>query len=182
MLYNQIIRQLINHENEIRDQRNKWQLTIYGFMIAGYVAAFIKQDIYCNNIICLVISFVGLIITFSFFLASCVSNLSISMALSCWNIALERNGERIINYPPVCLITRNIIENNTIPLGDDNIGINEWSTLIHDRLLSRNNQNSIVRELYKFEGLFMPYKIIPIIFGLLWTVFFIISLIRILNA
>ena len=49
MLYNQIIRELIAHENRVRDDRNKWQYAIYAFMLGGYVTVFVAKNIIVMN-------------------------------------------------------------------------------------------------------------------------------------
>lgn len=51
MLYNQIIRELIAHENRVRDDRNKWQYAIYAFMLGGYVTVFVAKNIIVYNYI-----------------------------------------------------------------------------------------------------------------------------------
>lgn len=181
MLYNQIIRELIAHENRVRDDRNKWQYAIYAFMLGGYVTVFVAKNIIVYNyIICLIISIMGLLISLSFIYAAWRSSLAISMALNCWNLALERNRARIIDCPPVCLITKNIIEQRQVSPDEDIIGANEWNEIMYERLLGERDElvTCITRELNKADFL-MPYKMCPAIFNILWLFIFIISLAQI---
>lgn len=181
MLYNQIIRELIAHENRVRDDRNKWQYAIYAFMLGGYVTVFVAKNIIVYNyIICLIISIMGLLISLSFIYAAWRSSLAISMALNCWNLALERNRARIIDCPPVCLITKNIIEQRRVSPDEDIIGANEWNEIMYERLLGERDElvTCITRELNKADFL-MPYKMCPANFNILWLFIFIISLAQI---
>ena len=102
------------------------------------------------------------------------------MALNCWNLALERNRARIIDCPPVCLITKNIIEQRQVSTDEDIIGANEWNKIMHERLLGERAElvTCITRELNKADFL-MPYKMCPAIFNILWLFIFIISLAQI---
>lgn len=174
--YNDVIRQLIIHENEIRDYRNNWQFTINGFMVAGYIAAFVKQEVNYTDCICIVIAIMGIFISISFLYAAWRSRMAVSMALSCWNLMLEIQKERIINYPPVCLITENIIKNITVA-GEDNIGINEWNHLLNGKIMKNKKEFEKWRlKTYNKIDVFMPYVFMPKVFLLLWIILFLLSL------
>ena len=99
-----------------------------------------KNIIVYNYIICLIISIMGLLISLSFIYAAWRSSLAISMALNCWNLALERNRARIIDCPPVCLITKNIIEQRQVSPDEDIIGANEGNEIMYERLLGERDE------------------------------------------
>lgn len=180
MLYNQVIRELVTHENEIRDSRNKWLLLINSFMLGGYVTVLIKNEVAHNYMICPVIALVAFFVSLSFIYAAWRSSLSLSMALGCWDLVLERNCARVIDCPPVCLITKSIIEQIQVSSEDDVIGVNEWNALIYEKLLGKNSKKMVCmkKRLNKADFL-MPYKFVPVIFTLLWISLFIISLMKV---
>jgi len=98
--YNNTIREMINHENEIRNQRTNWFLVIQGFLIAGICQ--LKCD---DSNIQIMISIIGIFTSLSFCHAAWRSMLAVTYAINCWEYKTKATDK----YPPVSLITKEIL-------------------------------------------------------------------------
>lgn len=156
--YNNTIREMINHENEIRNQRTNWFLVIQGFLIAGIC------DSSCTDMLLkYIIVFVGAITSISFWHAAWRSTLATTYALSWWEVNKGKESEG--NLPPVSLIAKNILDAKKRKLIDK-------GTDIFAEMKQRLNwvADSGIQIRNKLDWL-LPYRFLPSIFFLFWIVY-----------
>ena len=162
--YHNIIRQMIKNEDEVRNQRTNWFLIIQGFLIAGLCALCEK----CNQgVLSLLISLLGLIVSVSFGYASWRSTKAVTMAIACWKLCLEKHEKKLLEYPPINLITKEIISHK-IDVDDTRIGTAEWNKTIYDKMYERKFP-FIDRKINGLEFL-LPYRFLPFVFFAFWIV------------
>lgn len=104
--YNNTIREMIKHENEIRNQRTNLFLVIQGFLIAGICQ--LPDGSYLH----LLIAMVGYVSSIAFKHAVWRSTLAVSYALACWE---NHVGVHRMKLPPVSLITKEILDAGKLP-------------------------------------------------------------------
>lgn len=162
--YHNIIRQMIKNEDEVRNQRTNWFLIIQGFLIAGLCSLCEKSD---PGLLSLLISCIGLLVSFSFMYAAWRSTKAVTMAIVCWKLFLKDNKKVLCDYPPINLITKEIISHKT-DIDDDDIGASEWNKKIFNRMYK--GQISYIDK--KINGLefLLPYRFLPVVFMVLWIV------------
>lgn len=159
--YHNIIRELIKHEDAVRNSRNNWFFAIQGLLVNAYIITLTHQEeLKVYLVICLVLAIIGLVTSFSFLYAVWRSEKSISMALACWNSFLIKNGKTIQDYPPIALITSGIIGMQS---QDNLFGAVDWERDLNKMM----NLKRIDKGLNKIDC-FMPFKVLPIIFTVLW--------------
>ena len=166
--YHNIIRQMIKNEDEVRNHRTNWFLIIQGFLIAGLCALSESGE---YDLLTLLISFLGILVSVSFGYAAWRSTKAVDMAIACWKLFLEENGKVLSEYPPINLITKGIISHK-IDVSDDNIGEAQWNKKIFNRMYSDKNY-FIDRKINELEFL-LPYRLLPLIFFVFWIVLVIV--------
>lgn len=170
-IYNDTIRQMIWHENEIRNQRTNWFLVIQGFLISGIC----RDDI--SHILCILVSIVGIVTSLSFGHAAWRSSLAISYALACWREKADNNS--LIELPPVSLITKKILEAKGKPKIDDC----SWEFKIQQRMYPpKDTCVSWWNRLRNKCDWALPYRILPVLFFLFWIIYFASSFENIKNC
>ena len=162
--YNNTIREMINHENEIRNQRTNWFLVIQGFLIAGLCTLCEKGN---YGILSLLISLLGLTVSISFGYVAWRSTKAVTMAIACWKLFLEEKDEKLSDYPPINLITREIISQK-ISVDDTKIGTAEFNKKIFDKMYE-DQTYWIDKKINGLEFL-LPYRFLPFVFFLLWII------------
>ncbi len=165
--YHRIIREMIRHENEVRNSRNNWFMVIQGLLFNAFINPLVHQKdlLVSSNTVCIigiVIAFIGFITSISFSYAAWRSEKSVAMALECWNIFLISNGKKIQDYPPITLITKSIIGKEA---KDNTIGTVDWENVLNNRMSLKKRD----KKLNKIDGI-MPFKFIPLVFIFLWII------------
>lgn len=157
--YNNTIREMIKHENEIRNQRTNWFLVIQGFLIAGAYQIEHESFLQVN------ISIVGVVTSISFAYAAWRSSLAINYAYACWKSFLEDKKESGEDYPPISLITKEIIEiryPQKEPVSSK------------ERLLKfmypENCLDLRLGKCLNYCDCLLPYKTLPVLFLMFWIV------------
>lgn len=134
-------------------------MAIQGLLVNAFIGSLeLPKDLMVS--ICLVLTIIGLATSMSFLYAAWRSEKSVTMALECWNLFLIDNGETIQDYPPISLITHGIIENK---YKDNTYGAVDWERNLNNKM----HLNKIDKFLNKLDCI-MPFKLIPIVFILLW--------------
>ena len=192
--YHNIIRQMITNENEIRNQRTNWFLVIQGFLVAGCC------ELYANKCLCqiycliLIISVIGIVTSLSFWHAAWRSEKSIEMALACWNRFIKRNKKDFDDFPPIILLTTNIINRRKVKLSNrksyDKDVLRELE-LFREIYISKRNSSQHKSQYEKCKShvkicrdrlvnhfdFILPFKAMPAIFILVWLVVFLFCVI-----
>ena len=152
--YNNTIREMINHENEIRNQRTNWFLVIQGFLIAGLC------QLQCNDTnIKIMISFIGIATSISFSHAAWRSERAVTFAIKCWEF--QNKGKK--KYPPVSLITEEILKAKDVE---------SWEYKIRE-LMYKDKCCCILwfDKLRNRCDRLLPYSALPILFFLFWALY-----------
>ena len=174
--YHKIIREMIKNEDEVRNSRNNWFLVIQGFLIGG-ICTLLSCD---NNHLLLhmayiLIALVGTATSISFRYAAWRSEKAIEMAHACWRLFLCKRNQNTQDYPPIHLLTMGIINNSC---NSNEFGIAGWENELNAKMYEyadiEKKQND--ERLNKYDCL-MPFKAIPQIFLLLWSMVLIITII-----
>lgn len=163
--YHNIIREMIKREDEVRNSRNNWFMAIQGLLANAFISSVALKDLMVSLNICMVLAFIGFVTSVSFLYATWRSEMSVRMALECWNLFLIDNGKKIQDYPPITLITYGIIKNES---KDNIIGAVDWENKLNNAM----NLKKIDKKLNKIDGI-MPFKLIPMVFMFLWFICFI---------
>lgn len=174
--FHSIITQKIKDENEIRNQRIKWFLIIQGFLIAGICTIIDKESKILTS--CLIniytqISILGFVVSISFWYAGWRSMKSISMALASWHMFLLKEKMKYEDFPPISLITKEIIKggfNNE----EDATAINSWIKKLGEHMYLNNPCLKCRDTLLNRTDWLMPFLFLPSIFGLFWALVFIL--------
>lgn len=97
------------------------------------------------------------------------------MAHACWKLFLCKRNKNIQDYPPIHLLTKGIIENNS---NSNEIGITDWENELNAKMYeyADKEKKQSDEQLNKYDCL-MPFKAIPQIFLLLWSAVLIITII-----
>ena len=162
--YHNIIRQMIKNEDEVKNQRTNWFLIIQGFLIAGFCSLCEK----CNlGVLSLLISSLGLIVSVSFGYAAWRSTKAVTMAIACWKLYLEEHGKKQSEYPPINLITKEIISHK-VDVAETHIVLAEWNKKIYDKMYE-GKFSFIDRKINELEFL-LPYRFLPFAFFAFWAV------------
>lgn len=105
--YNNEIRRMLQHEDNIRNQRTSWFLVIQGLLINGILLVLTNKDFESKSITIAILLFIGTIISFSFLHAARLSYEAYREGKQYWhNIITGQNSKE---YPPVCLLEEKII-------------------------------------------------------------------------
>lgn len=158
--YGVIIREMIKHENEIRNQRTNWFLVIQGFLIAGI------SQLANVSYLHLLIAVVGIVSSLSFKHAAWRSTLAITFALACWR---ERfNSKQRVKLPPVSLICKKILDIEESPKNKQS-----WELRILKQMYN-NREDELQRDKKKNQrDYLLPYRALPVLFLLFWCIYFI---------
>ena len=152
--YNNTIREMINHENEIRNQRTNWFLVIQGFLIAGICQ--LKCD---DSNIQIMISIIGIFTSLSFCHAAWRSMLAVTYAINCWEYKIKATDK----YPPVSLITKEILKAENEK---------SWEYKIQKRMYKDKCCCTFWLDKLRNEcDILLPYAALPILFFLFWIVY-----------
>lgn len=162
--YHNIIRQMIKNEDEVRNQRTNWFLIIQGFLIAGLCSLCEKDNI---GVLSLLISLLGLSVSVSFGYAAWRSTKAVTMAIACWKLYLEKHGKTLSEYPPINLITKEIISHK-VDVADTHIGSAEWNKQIYDKMYE-GKSSYMDRKINGLEFL-LPYRFLPVVFFAFWVI------------
>ena len=173
--YHKIIREMIRYEDEVRNSRNNWFLVIQGFLIGG-ICTLLSNDIHSNLLLyigCVLIALVGTITSISFKYAAWRSEKAMQMAHACWKLFLCERKQKIQDYPPVHLLTKGVIDNHEYL---DEIGIIEWESKLNEKMYEYTFEWRKQRDknLNQYDCL-MPFKAIPGVFLLFWSIVLIIT-------
>lgn len=152
--YNNTIREMINHENEIRNQRTNWFLVIQGFLIAGLC------QLQCpNSNLEVMIIFIGIAASISFFHASWRSERAVTFAIKCW----ENQEGKKEKCPPVSLITIEILKAKKSK---------SWEYRIQKLMYKDRCCCALwMDKLRNRCDILLPYAALPILFLLFWGVY-----------
>lgn len=162
--YHNIIRQMIKSEDEVRNQRTNWFLIIQGFLIAGFCSLCEK----CNlGVLILLISILGLIVSVSFGYAAWRSTKAVTMAIACWKLYLEEHDKKQSEYPPINLITKEIISHK-VDVAEIQIASLKWNKNIYDKMYE-GKSSFIDRKINGLEFL-LPYQFLPFAFFTFWMI------------
>lgn len=162
--YGNIIREMIKSENEIRNQRTNWFLVIQGFLIAGICQ--LENKDFCAQFL---IALVGMVAALSSWYGAWRSKLAVTYALNCWTYHLKIKGKKKDDYPPVCLITKEILD------VDNLTGNNQsWEAEIQKLMYPSDKGCTLCfhKILNKFD-MVLPYMALPVIFLVFWILYII---------
>ena len=168
--YHKIIREMIKDENNVRNSRNNWFMTIQGLLVNALINTLMCQKnlIFHLNvayIILIIISFIGLITSVSFLYAAWRSERSIKMALACWDLFLVETGQKIQDYPPISLITKGIIDKSA---KKNIIGAIDWEKKVNVMMYGDDDCLRCCDKRRNKLDFLMPFRLIPLIFIILW--------------
>ena len=164
--YNNTIREMIKHENEIRNQRTNWFLVIQGFLIAGICQLECK-----NPVLQLFIAVIGAATSVSFWHAAWRSTLAMDFALACWKKFL--GNEDASKYPPVSLITKEILK------VDNSTGNNpSWEAAIQKLMYSEKRCKLCRDKIRNRFDRILPYRVLPVLFFVFWILFIAIMIVH----
>ena len=155
--YNNTIREMINHENEIRNQRTNWFLVIQGFLIAGLC------QLQCDETnFKIMISFIGIAASISFFHAAWRSERAVTFAIKCWEY--KYRGTEKDKYPPISLITKEILKAKNKK---------SWEYMIQKRMYKDKCYCTFLLDKLRnrCDILLLPYAVLPILFFFFWFVY-----------
>lgn len=144
--YNNEIRRMLQHEDNIRNQRTSWFLVLQGLLINGILPLFTNKDFEFKSITIAILLLVGTIISLSFFYAAMLSNEAYREGKNYWQ-CIANQSKRIRFRSIEITITRNR-SRNLPPVS---------------LLAGRNNYNGQQR---KLKNIFLPYIFLPFFFAL----------------
>ncbi len=104
--YNNIIRRMLEHENEVRNQRTNWFLIIQGLLINAIFIVMTNKDFESQTIAISLLLFIGTIISLSFLYAAKLSSKASSQGKIFWQDVLNNNQANIEDFPPICLLAK----------------------------------------------------------------------------
>lgn len=157
--YSETIRQMIKHENEVRNQRTNWFLIIQGFLIAGLCDLSSNTNPNDSSLVVFIIV-IGIITAISFVYAAWRSELAINYALSCWKEFLGNVPEE--NYPPISLIAKEILDAR-------GYSSDSWKNRIYNRMYERKKEyRKCLDDHLNDMDYLLPYRLLPIIFLGAW--------------
>lgn len=161
--YRKTIREMIKHENEIRNQRTNWFLVIQGFLIAGIC------KLSCDSYLHFLIAIVGIVSSIAFRHAAWRSTLAVSFALACWENRVSANLRT--KLPPVSLITKEILDAEKSPKND-----NSWEMKIQ-KLMYRDKTEDELRsdKRWNKRDYLLPYRSLPVLFLIFWSLYLIFN-------
>lgn len=161
--YRETIREMIKHENEIRNQRTNWFLVIQGFLIAGICK--LPSESYLH----LLIAIVGFVSSIAFRHAAWRSTLAVSYALACWE---KRVGaERKTKLPPVSLITKDILDAEKSSKKD-----NSWKLAIRELMYRDKTEDELRKDKKKNQrDYLLPYRLLPVLFLVFWFLYVLVN-------
>ncbi len=178
------ISQLLQHEDKVRNQRTNWFLIIQGFLIAAITDVIVVDKVpLSKTCIIEVLLGIGVAVSCAFYFAAWRSEKAYTMGLKCWDNYLRTHLRNIMDYPPVCLLTRNILDfNRNTDIAND-IGQWDWNNMLHNQLLydcqtsvhtpkrilinKRKPSNSfkVKRDLFLNRwDILLPYLFVPLLF------------------
>lgn len=151
--YNNEIRRMLQHEDNIRNQRTSWFLVLQGLLINGILLVLTNKDFDSKSITIAILLLIGTIISFSFLHAARLSHEAYREGKQYWhNIITGQNSKEYSNtyttaprcsliitgqnskeYPPVCLL--------------------------EEKIINLRSQNRI-----KLKTIFLPYIFLPLFF------------------
>lgn len=178
--YHNVIRQMIKHEDEVRNQRTNWFLIIQGFLVAGFCTLF--DDVNDRHyFLFLGISIVGFLTSLSFHYAAWRSLQAVTMALACWERFLKKHQLKLDDFPPVALITKDIIKNETVV--PDCIGENQWNSELNEIMLRFKGPKERAKEKRRNEREYLlPFRFLPKVFMWCWGLLSLFALYKVLFA
>lgn len=110
--YNETIRRMLEHEDEIRNQRTNWFLVIQGLLINGMLMLLTNKDFKCSGIIIFVLLVIGVFVSFSFLWAAYLSSKASKEGKIYWQNYMKANHVDINDFPPICLLAREKYDEN----------------------------------------------------------------------
>lgn len=138
--YNNEIRRMLQHEDNIRNQRTSWFLVIQGFLINGILLVLTNKDFESKPDAITVLLIIGIIISFSFLYAAFISNKAYSQGKNHWR-DIKKTYLETNNYPPVCLLEK-----------------------------KDSSQDQESQEEIKPKNIFLPYFFLPLFFIIIETI------------
>lgn len=107
--YNNAIRQMLQHEDNIRNQRTTWFLVIQGLLINGILLVLTNKDLELKLKLTAVaiLLLIGLLISISFFYAADLSHKAYTRGKRYWNDIIKHNSK---DFPPICLLADNTLD------------------------------------------------------------------------
>lgn len=170
--YHRIIREMIKNEDEVRNSRNNWFITIQGLLVNAVINSLVHQkdlmlSINATYVILISIVSLGFITSVSFLHAAWRSERSIKMALACWDLFLIENTQKIQDFPPISLITKGIIDRGA---KDNIIGAMDWEKKVSKMMYKDDDCLKCCDKRRNKLDFLMPFQCMPIIFVILWFV------------
>lgn len=136
--YNNEIRRMLQHEDNIRNQRTSWFLVLQGLLINGILLVLTNKDFDSKSIIITILLLIGTIISFSFLHAARLSYEAYCEGKQYWQDIIKKNPETN-NYPPVCLL--------------------------EEKSFAQETKKDIDQEIQKkLKTIFLPYIFLPLFF------------------
>ena len=170
--YHNIIREMIKREDEVRNSRNNWFITIQGLLVNAVINSLVHQkdlmlSINATYVILISIVSLGFITSVSFLHAAWRSERSIKMALACWDLFLIENTRKIQDFPPISLISKGIIDKGA---KDNIIGAMDWEKKVSKMMYKDDDCLKCCDKRRNKLDFLMPFQWMPIIFAILWFV------------
>lgn len=104
--YNKIIRSMLQHEDNIRNQRTTWFLVIQGLLANAIIMIYIEKDLNCQMEIISLLLFLASIVSFSFLYVAKKSARASNYGEEYWKDILDREKKNNEDYPPICLLAK----------------------------------------------------------------------------
>lgn len=142
--YNNEIRRMLQHEDNIRNQRTSWFLVLQGLLINGILLVLTNKDFDSKPDAIAILLFIGTIISLSFLHAAILSNKAYTRGKKYWQDIIKKNPETN-NYPPVSLLEEK-----------------KSSEESEDKTESKNQES---QDEIKLKNIFLPYFFIPLFFA-----------------
>lgn len=104
--YNDIIRRMLEHEDEVRNQRTNLFLVIQGLLINAIFMLMTNEDFEPKTIAISLLLFIGTMISLSFLYAAKLSSKASSQGKIFWLDVLNDTKADIKDFPPICLLAK----------------------------------------------------------------------------
>ena len=108
--FDKTIRQLIEKETEIVNQRTNWSLALQSVLLTAFWYVSKSEQPYKDAYLCVIIS-VGIIYSLSTIYSIWTNERAIAFILSKWDEYIKCQNESTENYPPVWAGSKNAINN-----------------------------------------------------------------------
>lgn len=110
--YNNSIRRMLEHEDDVRSQRTNWFLVIQGLLINAILMVLKVEDVKFRTIAISLLLIIGTLVSLSFLYAAYLSSKASHEGKRFWQKVLNENRASIEDFPPICLLAKYKFKDN----------------------------------------------------------------------